>query len=166
MMASDIREINNRSDSLTRSIENVIGTLDEYLIQNITSQDSVIPVIGLNEDGSLGLFEGGKPIPIDILERGETQEKVIVQREIIISSDGKNKQTVEEIDFDGDFFTASRTGTKIEVSLKDRASFLVYISDEDPVKNELIRDGDFWFLSLFGKMYVRYDGVWVQPHPQ
>lgn len=155
-----------QNKALVNSLGSVINTLDELLSQNFTSSTSVVPVVGLNQDGSLGLFEGGEPISLKTLEQGATQDRVIVQKEIIVSSDSKNKQTVEEIDFDANDFSASREGSAIRVSLKDKARFLVYITDEDPVLTENVINGDFWFFSVYGKMYVRYDDVWVQPHPE
>lgn len=160
------KELIEQNKALVKSIGSVVNTLDGIISENFTSSTSVVPVVGLNENGSLGLFEGGEPIALKTLTQGTTQETVIVKREIIVSSDKKDKQTVEEIDFDGDDFVASREGNAIQVSLKDRTKFIVYIKDEDPILTEDVVNGDFWFYNVLGKMYVRYKDVWVQPHPQ
>jgi len=158
---------NNNKDK--EEIFRLLNTLQEFSEQNITSQDSVLPVVGINDDGSLGLFESsGEPISIaPFLGAGGTVEKVIVQKEIIVASDSSNKQTVQELDFNGDDFAADRDDDPsiLRISLKNRPDFRIFVGDNDPTLTVDVVQGNIWFYSILGKMYVRYQDFWVQPHP-
>tara|TARA_Y100000389_G_scaffold187947_1_gene209909 strand:+ start:265 stop:762 length:498 start_codon:yes stop_codon:yes gene_type:complete len=165
-MAKTIAELENELGGLTDNVESLVLTLSDLAISNITSENSTLPSIGLNEDGTLGLFEDSEQVPFSRFERGVTQEKLIVKKEIIVSSDQVDKQSVEEIDFDKNDFAATRAGKVLTVQLKDKSNFLVFVSSSDPSFTNTISDGNLWFVITTGKMYVRYNDVWVQPHPQ
>jgi len=165
-MAKTIAELENELGGLTDNVESLVLTLSDLATSNITAENSTLPTIGLNEDGTLGLFEDSEQIPFSRFERGVTQEKLVVKKEIIVSSDQVDKQTVEEIDFDKNDFAATRAGKVLTVQLKDKSNFLVFVSSSDPSLTNTIVDGNLWFVITTGKMYVRYNDVWVQPHPQ
>jgi len=165
-MAKTIAELENELGGLTDNVESLVLTLSDLATSNITAENSTLPTIGLNEDGTLGLFEDSEQIPFSRFERGVTQEKLVVKKEIIVSSDQVDKQTVEEIDFDKNDFAATRAGKVLTVQLKDKSNFLVFVSSSDPSITNTIIDGNLWFVITTGKMYVRYNDVWVQPHPQ
>jgi len=165
-MAKTIAELENELGGLTDNVESLVLTLSDLAISNITAENSTLPSIGLNEDGTLGLFEDSEEIPFSRFERGVTQEKLIVKKEIIVSSDQVDKQSVEEIDFNKNDFAATRAGKVLTVQLKDKSNFLVFVSSSDPSYTNTISDGNLWFIITTGKMYVRYNDVWVQPHPQ
>ena len=165
-MAKTIAELENELGGLTDNVESLVLTLSDLAISNTTSENSTLPSIGLNEDGTLGLFEDSEQVPFSRFERGVTQEKLIVKKEIIVSSDQVDKQSVEEIDFDKNDFAATRAGKVLTVQLKDKSNFLVFVSSSDPSFTNTISDGNLWFVITTGKMYVRYNDVWVQPHPQ
>jgi len=165
-MAKTIAELENELGGLTDNVESLVLTLSDLATSNITAENSTLPTIGLNEDGTLGLFEDSEEVPFSRFERGVTQEKLVVKKEIIVSSDQVDKQTVEEIDFDKNDFAATRAGKVLTVQLKDKSNFLVFVSSSDPSLTNTIVDGNLWFVITTGKMYVRYNDVWVQPHPQ
>ena len=165
-MAKTIAELENELGGLTDNVESLVLTLSDLATSNITAENSALPTIGLNEDGTLGLFEDSEQIPFSRFERGVTQEKLVVKKEIIVSSDQVDKQSVEEIDFDKNDFAATRAGKVLTVQLKDKSNFLVFVSSSDPSLTNTIVDGNLWFVITTGKMYVRYNDVWVQPHPQ
>jgi hypothetical protein len=165
-MAKTIAELENELGGLTDNVESLVLTLSDLATSNITAENSALPTIGLNEDGTLGLFEDSEQIPFSRFERGVTQEKLVVKKEIIVSSDQVDKQSVEEIDFDKNDFAATRAGKVLTVQLKDKSNFLVFVSSSDPSITNTIIDGNLWFVITTGKMYVRYNDVWVQPHPQ
>lgn len=165
-MAKTIAELENELGGLTDNVESLVLTLSDLATSNITAENSTLPTIGLNEDGTLGLFEDSEEVPFSRFERGVTQEKLVVKKEIIVSSDQVDKQTVEEIDFDKNDFAATRAGKVLTVQLKDKSNFLVFVSSSDPSITNTIIDGNLWFVITTGKMYVRYNDVWVQPHPQ
>ena len=165
-MAKTIAELENELGGLTDNVESLVLTLSDLATSNITAENSTLPTIGLNEDGTLGLFEDSEEVPFSRFERGVTQEKLIVKKEIIVSSDQVDKQSVEEIDFDKNDFAATRAGKVLTVQLKDKSNFLVFVSSSDPSFTNTISDGNLWFVITTGKMYVRYNDVWVQPHPQ
>lgn len=165
-MAKTIAELENELGGLTDNVESLVLTLNDLATSNITAENSTLPSIGLNEDGTLGLFEDSEQVPFSRFERGVTQEKIIVKKEIIVSSDQVDKQSVEEIDFNKNDFAATRTGNVLTVQLKDNSNFLVYVSASDPSLTNIISDGNLWFFVNTGKMYLRFSGVWVQPHPQ
>jgi len=165
-MAKTIAELENELGGLTDNVESLVLTLSDLATSNITAENSTLPTIGLNEDGTLGLFEDSEQVPFSRFERGVTQEKLIVKKEIIVSSDQVDKQSVEEIDFNKNDFAATRAGKVLTVQLKDKSNFLVYVSSSDPSFTNTISDGNLWFIITTGKMYVRYNDVWVQPHPQ
>jgi len=165
-MAKTIAELENELGGLTDNVESLVLTLSDLATSNITAENSTLPTIGLNEDGTLGLFEDSEQIPFSRFERGVTQEKLVVKKEIIVSSDQVDKQSVEEIDFDKNDFAATRAGKVLTVQLKDKSNFLVFVSSSDPSITNTIIDGNLWFVITTGKMYVRYNDVWVQPHPQ
>jgi hypothetical protein len=165
-MAKTIAEIESELGGLTDNVESLVLTLSDLAISNITSESSTLPTVGLNENGTLGLFEDSKEIPFSRFQRGVTLEKIIVQREIIVSSDQVDKQSVEEIDFNKNDFAASRAGNVLTVQLKDKSNFLVYVSGTDPSITKTVVNGNLWFIITTGKMYIRYNDVWVQPHPQ
>ena len=165
-MAKTIAEIESELGGLTDNVESLVLTLSDLAISNITSESSTLPTVGLNADGTLGLFEDSKQIPFSRFQRGVTLEKIIVQKEIIVSSDQVDKQSVEEIDFNKNDFAASRAGNVLTVQLKDKSNFLVYVSGTDPSITKTVVNGNLWFIITTGKMYIRYNDVWVQPHPQ
>ena len=165
-MAKTIAEIESELGGLTDNVESLVLTLSDLAISNITAESSTLPTVGLNENGTLGLFEDSKEIPFSRFQRGVTLEKIIVQKEIIVSSDQVDKQSVEEIDFNKNDFAASRAGKVLTVQLKDKSNFLVYVSGTDPSITKTVVDGNLWFIITTGKMYIRYNDVWVQPHPQ
>jgi hypothetical protein len=165
-MAKTIAEIESELGGLTDNVESLVLTLSDLAISNITSESSTLPTVGLNENGTLGLFEDSKEIPFSRFQRGVTLEKIIVQKEIIVSSDQVDKQSVEEIDFNKNDFAASRAGNVLTVQLKDKSNFLVYVSGTDPSITKTVVNGNLWFIITTGKMYIRYNDVWVQPHPQ
>lgn len=165
-MAKTIAELENELGGLTDNVESLVLTLSDLATSNITAENSTLPTIGLNEDGTLGLFEDSEEVPFSRFERGVTQEKLVVKKEIIVSSDQVDKQSVEEIDFDKNDFAATRAGKVLTVQLKDKSNFLVFVSSSDPSLTNTIVDGNLWFVITTGKMYVRYNDVWVQPHPQ
>mgnify|MGYP006403806141 FL=1 len=165
-MAKTIAEIESELGGLTDNVESLVLTLSDLAISNITSESSTLPTVGLNADGTLGLFEDSKEIPFSRFQRGVTLEKIIVQKEIIVSSDQVDKQSVEEIDFNKNDFAASRAGNVLTVQLKDKSNFLVYVSGTDPSITKTVVNGNLWFIITTGKMYIRYNDVWVQPHPQ
>lgn len=165
-MAKTIAELENELGGLTDNVESLVLTLSDLATSNITAENSTLPTIGLNNDGTLGLFEDSEEIPFSRFERGVTQEKLVVKKEIIVSSDQVDKQSVEEIDFNKNDFAATRAGKVLTVQLKDKSNFLVFVSSSDPSFTNTISDGNLWFIITTGKMYVRYNDVWVQPHPQ
>ena len=165
-MAKTIAELESELGGLTDNVESLVLTLSDLAISNITSESSTLPTVGLNENGTLGLFEDSKEIPFSRFQRGVTLEKIIVQKEIIVSSDQVDKQSVEEIDFNKNDFAASRAGNVLTVQLKDKSNFLVYVSGTDPSITKTVVNGNLWFIITTGKMYIRYNDVWVQPHPQ
>lgn len=165
-MAKTIAEIESELGGLTDNVESLVLTLSDLAISNITAESSTLPTVGLNENGTLGLFEDSKEIPFSRFQRGVTLEKIIVEKEIIVSSDQVDKQSVEEIDFNKNDFAASRAGKVLTVQLKDKSNFLVYVSGTDPSITKTVVDGNLWFIITTGKMYIRYNDVWVQPHPQ
>ena len=165
-MAKTIAEIESELGGLTDNVESLVLTLSDLAISNITSESSTLPTVGLNADGTLGLFEDSKEIPFSRFQRGVTLEKIIVEKEIIVSSDQVDKQSVEEIDFNKNDFAASRAGNVLTVQLKDKSNFLVYVSGTDPSITKTVVNGNLWFIITTGKMYIRYNDVWVQPHPQ
>lgn len=160
-----IDSINKEQDEIFR----VINTLNDYTIQNLGSEESDFPIVGLNENGQLSLIdpEGQVIQPLVFGPSGTTTEKVVIQKEIIVASDGQNKQTVQEIDFNGDDFAADRDedANIIRVSLKNRPDFGIFVSDNDPILTTSVSEGNMWFYTILGKMYVRYQNFWVQPHP-
>jgi hypothetical protein len=165
-MAKTIAEIESELGGLTDNVESLVLTLSDLAISNITAESSTLPTVGLNENGTLGLFEDSKEIPFSRFQRGVTLEKIIVEKEIIVSSDQVDKQSVEEIDFNKNDFAASRAGKVLTVQLKDKSNFLVYVSGTDPSITKTVVNGNLWFIITTGKMYIRYNDVWVQPHPQ
>tara|TARA_R110001632_G_scaffold188601_1_gene309125 strand:- start:167 stop:664 length:498 start_codon:yes stop_codon:yes gene_type:complete len=165
-MAKTIAEIESELGGLTDNVESLVLTLSDLAISNITAESSTLPTVGLNENGTLGLFEDSQEIPLSRFQRGVTLEKIIVEKEIIVSSDQVDKQSVEEIDFNKNDFAASRAGKVLTVQLKDKSNFLVYVSGTDPSITKTVVDGNLWFIITTGKMYIRYNDVWVQPHPQ
>lgn len=165
-MAKTIAEIESELGGLTDNVESLVLTLSDLAISNITAESSTLPTVGLNENGTLGLFEDSKEIPFSRFQRGVTLEKIIVEKEIIVSSDQVDKQSVEEIDFNKNDFAASRAGKVLTVQLKDKSNFLVYVSGTDPSITKTVVAGNLWFIITTGKMYIRYNDVWVQPHPQ
>ena len=165
-MAKTIAEIESELGGLTDNVESLVLTLSDLAISNITAESSTLPTVGLNENGTLGLFEDSKEIPFSRFQRGVTLEKIIVEKEIIVSSDQVDKQSVEEIDFNKNDFAASRAGNVLTVQLKDKSNFLVYVSGTDPSITKTVVAGNLWFIITTGKMYIRYNDVWVQPHPQ
>ena len=114
-MAKTIAELESELGGLTDNVESLVLTLSDLAISNITSENSTLPTVGLNADGTLGLFEDSKQIPFSRFQRGGTQEKIIIQREIIVSSDQVDKQSVEEIDFIKNDFAATRAGKVLTV---------------------------------------------------
>ena len=166
MAKKTVEQYRDERDNLTSQIDEVFTTLGDYIKDNLSSSTSVLPNICIGEDGKLGLFEETDEVPLRVFQEGVTQDRIVVEREIIVSSDGQNKQTVEEIDFDGDDFVASRTGSIVEIALKNRTRYIVFLGDQDPTLTKDVNEGDFWFFSITGKLYVRYSGFWVQPHPQ
>lgn len=149
----------------------LLNTLSEYAEQNIQAQDSIVPVVGLDEDGKLSLFDsitGNLINPFAPLASGATVEKVIVQKEIIVSSDSSNKQTVQELDFNIQDFVADRDDDPsiLRISLKNRPDFNIFVGDNDPSLTTEVSQGNMWLYSILGKMYVRYQNFWIQPHPE
>lgn len=164
---NDIIESNKRTQE---QIFRILSTLNEYSEQNITAQDSVLPVVGLNDDGQVSLFDAeGFVVPPSVYDTGGgTFERVVIQKEIIVASDSSNKQTVQELDFNGEDFAADRDDDPsiLRISLKNRPDFNIFVGDNDPVLSASVVQGNLWFYSLTGKMYVRYQDFWVQPHPE
>ena len=82
-MAKTIAELENELGGLTDNVESLVLTLSDLATSNITEENSTLPSIGLNEDGTLGLFEDSEQVPFSRFERGVTQEKLVVKKEII-----------------------------------------------------------------------------------
>jgi len=164
------KEIIEANTKDQEEIYRILNTLQEYSEKNITSQDSVLPVIGLDDNGQLGLFEtSGDAIQVLPLSMaGGTVEKVIVQKEIIVASDSANKQTVQELDFNSNDFAADRDDDPsiLRISLKNRPDFNIFVGDSDPTLSANVIQGNIWFYTILGKMYVRYQNFWIQPHPE
>lgn len=164
---TEIIESNRKTQE---QILNILKTLNEFSEENITAQDSTLPVVGLDENGQVSLFDAdGFVVAPSIYESGGgTFEKVVVQKQIIVASDSSNKQTVEELDFNGEDFVADRDDNPsiLRISLKKRPDFNIFVGDSDPVLSSTVVQGNVWFYTITGKMYVRYQNFWVQPHPE
>jgi len=122
------------------------------------------PVLKIGEDGIPRLVLDDTPVDLTPIKT-QTIEKTIVEREITVSSDQVDKQTVNEIDFDKNDFSASRDGDVLTVSLKGELGAVAYVSSTDPSLTQSVKEGEFWFWTLQGKLYIRYGSFWVQPHP-
>lgn len=150
-------EKNNRKSILT--------TIQDLMQQNIESDNPTpLPTLIVDDDNLVSLVQAEKPIDLTPVKT-ETIEKTIVQREITVSSDQVDKQTVNEIDFDKGDFAATRTGDVLTVSLKGSLDSIAYVSSTDPSLTNTVSVGQFWFWTLNGKLYIRYGSFWVQPHP-
>ena len=62
-MAKTIAEIESELGGLTDNVESLVLTLSDLAISNITAESSTLPTVGLNENGTLGLFEDSKKSP-------------------------------------------------------------------------------------------------------
>tara|TARA_Y100001937_G_C7125966_1_gene334949 strand:- start:139 stop:729 length:591 start_codon:yes stop_codon:yes gene_type:complete len=145
------------------SLDSITATLLE-LTKDFELQDDLdIPDIDLT-GGAVGLVESGEPVDLTPIKT-EVVEKTVVQREITVSSDQVDKQTVNEIDFNKSDFTATRDGDVLTVSIKGELGGKAFVSPNDPALTQTVTDGEFWFWTEKGKLYIRYDSYWVQPHP-
>jgi len=150
-------EKNNRKSILT--------TIQDLMQQNIESDNPTpLPTLIIGDDNLVSLVQAEKTIDLTPVKT-EIIEKTIVQREITVSSDQVDKQTVNEIDFDKGDFSATRTGDVLTVSLKGSLDSIAYVSSTDPSLTNTVVNGQFWFWTLRGKLYIRYGSFWVQPHP-
>tara|TARA_R110001592_G_scaffold19304_2_gene79394 strand:- start:1963 stop:2559 length:597 start_codon:yes stop_codon:yes gene_type:complete len=147
-----------------KTVDSLVTTLLE-ISNNVELQDipTNLPTVNLDEVGTGSLVQVDTPIDLTPVKT-ETIEKTIVEREITVSSDKVDKQTVNEIDFDKNDFTATREGDVLTVSLK-QSSGVAYVSSTDPSSTQTVQEGEFWFWTLKGKLYIRYGSFWVQPHP-
>ena len=153
-----------------REIASLVATVAEYASRIDFDGTVPIPVISQDADGRLGVYDASNETVLKTLlepTTGITTEKVVIQKNIIVSSDDKNKQTSQEIDFNGQDFVADRdeNADVIRISLKNRPDFRVFVSDSDPILEEDVVEGNFWFYSVLSKMYIRYNNFWIQPHP-
>ena len=146
--------------------QSILATDLEEMTKNFVSftPTTDIPVLEVGEDGIPRLVLDDTPVDLTPV-RTETIEKTIVEREITVSSDQVDKQTVNEIDFDKDDFAATRSGDVLTVSLKGNLGGVAYVSSTDPTLTETVKNGEFWFWTQKGKLYIRYGSFWVQPHP-
>lgn len=150
-------EKNNRKSILT--------TIQDLMKENIESdRPTPLPTLIVDDDNLVSLVKLDTPIDLTPVKT-ETIEKTIVQREITVSSDQVDKQTVNEIDFDKSDFAATRTGDVLTVSLKGSLDSIAYVSATDPSLTNTVTEGQFWFWTVQGKLYIRYGSFWVQPHP-
>mgnify|MGYP003643100327 CR=1 FL=1 len=153
------------NSDVEKQTDSIITTLLE-LTDNVELQDvpTNLPTISVDDIGKGTLLQVDTPIDLTPV-RTETIEKTIVEREITVSSDQVDKQTVNEIDFNKSDFTATRFGDVLTVSIKDNRGSIAYVSSTDPVLTNDVSSGQFWFWTLKGKLYIRYGSYWVQPHP-
>ena len=70
-------------------------------------------------------------------------------------------KSVNDINFSGQQFTVQRKGKNVELSIDNVPR--VYASENDPTGATGAQVGDFWFEETSGKLYVRYEGAWVEP---
>ena len=147
-----------------KQVDSIVTTLLD-ISDGIELQDNpTLPSIDLDESGNAILVEKNEIVDLTPV-RTEVVEKTIVEREITVSSDQVDKQTVNEIDFDKGDFTATRSGDVLTVSLKGNLGGVAYVSSTDPSLTETVTNGEFWFWTQKGKLYIRYGSFWVQPHP-
>tara|TARA_B100001094_G_scaffold80880_1_gene77082 strand:+ start:186 stop:785 length:600 start_codon:yes stop_codon:yes gene_type:complete len=148
-----------------KTVDSLVTTLLE-LSNSVELEDvpTNLPTINLDDVGTGSLVQVDTPIDLTPVKT-ETIEKITVEREITVSSDQVDKQTVSEIDFDKSDFTATRDGDVLTVSIKDNRGSVAYVSSADPVLTNAVSEGQFWFWTLKGKLYIRYGSLWVQPHP-
>lgn len=158
-------ELESGETDIQKSIDSITATLLE-ITNNIELQDNpTLPLLELDDDEGTGsLVESDEIIDLTPVKT-EIIEKTIVEREITVSSDQVDKQTVNEIDFDKDDFAATRSGDVLTVSLKGNLGGVAYVSSTDPTLTETVKNGEFWFWTKTGKLYIRYGSFWVQPHP-
>tara|TARA_R100001015_G_C4610958_1_gene166372 strand:- start:174 stop:773 length:600 start_codon:yes stop_codon:yes gene_type:complete len=157
-LAAGQTEVQKRVDSLVTTL------LDISKSAELEDVPTNLPTVSLDDVGTGSLVQVDTPIDLTPV-RTETIEKTIVQREITVSSDQVDKQTVNEIDFDKSDFTATREGDVLTVSLKGELGAVAYVSSADPSLTEAVKSGEFWFWTQKGKLYIRYGSYWVQPHP-
>jgi len=156
-------ELVSGDTDIQNSLDSVTATLLE-LSKDFELQDDLdLPEVDLS-DGVATLVESGEAIDLTPVKT-EIVEKTVVQREITVSSDQVDKQTVNEIDFDKSDFTATRDGDVLTVSIKGDLGGVAYVASTDPSLTQTVKDGEFWFWTQKGKLYIRYDSYWVQPHP-
>jgi len=157
LASGDTEERNNR--------KSILVTIQDLMNQNIESDTPTpLPTLFVGDDNLASLVQTETPIDLTPVKT-ETIEKTIVQREITVSSDQVDKQTVNEIDFDKNDFAATRTGDILTVSIKGNINSIAFISPTDPALTETVSEGQFWFWTQKGKLYIRYGSFWVQPHP-
>ena len=157
-------ELASGETEVQKQVDSIITTLLD-LSDGIELQDNpTLPSLDLDESGNATLVEKNEIVDLTPV-RTETIEKTIVQREITVSSDQVDKQTVNEIDFDKSDFTATRDGDVLTVSIKGDLGGVAYVTSTDPSLTQTVKDGEFWFWTQKGKLYIRYDSYWVQPHP-
>ena len=147
-----------------KQVDSIITTLLDISDGIELEKNPTLPSLDLDEDGNATLIEKNEIVDLTPV-RTETIEKTIVQREITVSSDQVDKQTVNEIDFDKSDFTATRDGDVLTVSIKGDLGGVAYVTSTDPSLTQTVKDGEFWFWTQKGKLYIRYDSYWVQPHP-
>ena len=156
-LASGETEFKNQVDSIITTLLDISDGIE-------LEKNPTLPSLDLDEDGNATLIEKNEIVDLTPV-RTETIEKTIVQREITVSSDQVDKQTVNEIDFDKSDFTATRDGDVLTVSIKGDLGGVAYVTSTDPSLTQTVKDGEFWFWTQKGKLYIRYDSYWVQPHP-
>ena len=147
-----------------KQVDSIITTLLDISDGIELEKNPTLPSLDLDESGNATLVEKNEIVDLTPV-RTETIEKTIVQREITVSSDQVDKQTVNEIDFDKSDFTATRDGDVLTVSIKGDLGGDAYVTSTDPSLTQTVKDGEFWFWTQKGKLYIRYDSYWVQPHP-
>jgi len=147
-----------------KDFDSIITTLLDLSDGIELEENPTLPTLDFTDDGFGTLVQDNEAIDLKPVKT-EVIEKTIVQREITVSSDQVDKQTVNEIDFDKSDFTATRDGDILTVSLKGDIGGVAYVSSTDPSLTQTVETGEFWFWTQKGKLYIRYDSYWVQPHP-
>ena len=158
-------DLSEGTTDVQQQVDSIVTTLLD-ISNNVELEDvpTNLPTIDTDDVGNGTLLQVDTPIDLTPVKT-ETIEKTIVEREITVSSDQVDKQTVNEIDFDKTDFTATRDGDVLTVALSGSVGGVAYISSTDPSLSKTVKSGEFWFWTQKGKLYIRYDSYWVQPHP-
>ena len=158
-------DLSDGSTDVQQQVDSIVSTMLE-LSDKIELEDvpTNLPTLDTDDVGLGTLVQVDTPIDLTPVKT-EIIEKTVVEREITVSSDQVDKQTVNEIDFNKTDFTATRDGDVLTVSLSGSVGGVAYVSSTDPSLTNTVKNGEFWFWTQKGKLYIRYGSFWVQPHP-